>query len=125
MFVRLIKKKTSAHVNVHIFREMDQLHRCSISTINYAMYRKYLLNTKACLSMKILLLALFWQLMKINMPLVYSVNICVFRAACALPFIQHRMGLPYNFPKQGLLTLTVLEFALSVFQNLLQFNLKN
>lgn len=64
-----------------------------------------------------LLLALFWRLVNINMPPAYSVNIRVFRTACALPFVQHRVRLPYDSPEQDLLTLTVLEFALSIFQN--------
>lgn len=66
------------------------------------MLRKYLYHRKGDLSIKILFLAVFWRLVNINMPLAYSVNIGVFRTAYALPFIQHRMGLPYDFPKQGL-----------------------
>lgn len=91
----------------------------SISTNYYAVYRKYLFNTEECLCIKILLLALFWRLVNINMPLADLVNICVFRTACTPPFIQHRVGLPFDFPKQGLLTLMVLEFSLKIFQNLL------
>lgn len=91
----------------------------AFSTINYAMYRKYLLSSKMYLSIKISLLVMFWRLVNINMRLAYSVNIGVFRAACALSCKQHRVGLPYDFPKQAALNLTVWKFALHFFQNLL------